>query len=183
MHKALLWVVSMNKKLKREVIILSTKQTNFQLNGEDYGMDIATVSTVEKDLKIKKIVSSSNKDVSKNEDSLKNIKGKVDLRGEEIPVYSLRSKFGFPEKEVDLDTRYLVTNVDGKNIAFEVDHVKGISDIEDTNIYKVPSIIKNKETFYIKSLADLAGELVIILDSSKILNDEEKKVLQGQVKN
>lgn len=160
---------------------MSTKQTVFQLNGEDYGIDIVEVSTVEKDLKISKMVNSSNKDLAKNVDSLKNVKGKVNLRGEEIPVYSLRKKFGFEDIDTGIDTRYLIVNVKGKNIAFEVDHVKGINDIQESDIYEVPSIIKSDQTSYIKSLANVKGDLVIILDSSKILDDEETKALQAQV--
>lgn len=152
--------------------MLSTKQAVFQLNGEDYGLDIAEVSTVEKDVKIEAM-----------NNSPKNVKGKIHLRGEEIPVYSLRRKFGFEEKQVDTDTRYLISMVKGKNIAFEVDHVKGIIDIEPSDIFDVPSVIKCNNTSYIKYIANINDSFVLLMDSSKLLDDEEIKALETKVKN
>ncbi|NLJ96786.1 MAG: purine-binding chemotaxis protein CheW [Clostridiales bacterium] len=149
---------------------MSTKQTVFRVNGEEYGLDIMDVSTVEKDLKIIKL---------SNTPVFKNVKGKTNLRGEEIPVYSLRRKFGYEDKEVDDETRYLITNVNGKNIAIEVDNVKGINDIQLSDIYEVPSIIKCNRTSYVKSIADVDDSLVVILDTNNILDKEETKALQA----
>lgn len=149
---------------------MSTKQTVFRVNGEEYGLDIMDVSTVEKDLKIIKLF---------NTPVFKNVKGKTNLRGEEIPVYSLRRKFGYEDKEVDDETRYLITNVNGKNIAIEVDNVKGINDIQLSDIYEVPSIIKCNRTSYVKSIADVDDSLVVILDTNNILDKEETKALQA----
>lgn len=158
---------------------MSTKQTVFRLDGEVYGLDIMDVSTVEKDLKITKLSNTPINENSqlKNVHSLKNVKGKTDLRGEVIPVYSLRRKFGYEDKHADAETRYLITKVNGKNIAFEVDNVKGIDDIQLSDIYEVPSIIKCNKTSYIKSIADMDGSLVIILDTINILDEEETKAL------
>lgn len=154
---------------------MSTKQTIFQINNEDYGMDIIDVSTVEKDMEITKMAI-----LPQNVNSLKNVKGKINLRGEEMPVYSLRCKFGYEDKRADEHTRYLITNVNGKSIAFEVDNVKGINDIQPSDIYEVPSILKSNKTSYIKSIANNKGDLVIILDSNNILDDEEIKALQAK---
>ena len=152
---------------------MSTKQTVFRLDGEEYGLDIMDVSTVEKDLEVTKLSNAPN-----NENSyLKNVKGKTNLRGEVMPVYSLRRKFGYEDKQADAETRYLITKANGKNIAFEVDNVKGIDDIQLWDIYEVPSIIKCNKTSYIKSIADMDGSLVIILDTSNILDEEETKAL------
>lgn len=149
---------------------MSTKQTVFNLNGDEYGLDIMDVSTVEKDLKITKLSNATNNGP---------LQGKTIIRGEEMLVYSLRRKFGYEDKKADFETRYLVTGVNGKNIAFEVDKVKGIDDIQESDIYQVPSIIKCNKTSFIKSIAEIEGNLVVILDANSILDEEETKALQA----
>lgn len=148
---------------------MSTKQAVFQLNGDEYGLDITEVNTVEKEMNIKEMANSPN-----------NVKGKINIRGSEIPVYSLRRKFGFKDKEPDNNTRYLVTNVNGKDIAFEVDQVKGILDIEASDIFNVPLLIKCNKTSYIKSIAKIDGGLILLLDSNSLLDNEEMKALQAK---
>lgn len=150
---------------------MSTKQAVFQLNGEEYGLNIIEVNTVEKDMNIKEMANSPN-----------NVKGKIEIRGSEIPVYSLRRKFGFMDKEPDGNTRYLITNVNGIDIAFEVDQVNGILDIEASDIFDVPLIIKCNNTSYIKSIAKIDGGLILLLDSNSILDKEEMKALQAKDK-
>lgn len=147
---------------------MSTKQAVFQLNGEEYGLDITDVSTVEKDMIIKKMANSPT-----------NVKGKINLRGNEIPVYSLRKKFGIEDKKQDKNTRFLITNVNGMDIAFEVDHVKGILDLEPSDIFDLPHVIKCNDTSYIKSIANVGDGLILLLDSDFLLNNEEMKALQS----
>jgi purine-binding chemotaxis protein CheW len=151
--------------------IMSTKQAIFQLNGEEYGLGITDVNTVEKDIKIIKMANSPN-----------NVKGKINLRGKEIPVYSLRRKFGIEDKESDNNTRFLISDVKGIDIAFEVDHVKGILDIESSNIFDVPQVIQCNNTSYIKSIANIGGGLILLLDSNLLLGDEEIKALHAYIR-
>lgn len=150
---------------------MSTKQAVFQLNGEEYGLDIRDVNTVEKDIVIKKMTNSPS-----------NIKGKINLRGNDIPVYSLRSKFGLGDKKQDKETRYLVTSVKGMDIAFEVDHVKGIIDLEASDIFDLPLVIKCNDTSYIKSIANVDDRLILLLDSDYLLGNEEINALQQKNK-
>ena len=150
---------------------MSTKQAVFQLNGEDYGLDIIEVSTIEKDMDINKIANSPS-----------NVKGKINLRGREIPVYSLRRKFGIEDKNQDKDTRYLIIDVKGMDIAFEVDQVKGIFDLDSSDIYDVPSVIKCNDTSYIKSIAKVSDGLILLLDSSFLLSNQEMDALKQKDK-
>lgn len=144
------------------------KQAVFQLNGEEYGLDIMDISTVEKDMVIKKMTNSPS-----------NVKGKINLRGKMIPVYSLRRKFGIEDKKQDKNTRYLIINVQGMDIAFEVDHVNGILDLDPSGIYDVPPVVKNNSTSYLKSVAKISDGMILLLDSKYLLEDEEIMALQA----
>ena len=143
---------------------MSTKQAVFQLNGETYGLDIKQINTIEKDLEI-----------LKTENYPKNFIGKVNLRGNEIPVYSLRRKFGLADGKSDNNTRYLITDAKDMQIAVEVDSVKGIKDFEQSDLFDVPEVVKSSGTSYLKSIAYLDGELVLLLDSDMLINGDERK--------
>lgn len=146
---------------------MSTKQAVFHLNGEEYGLDITQVNTIEKDLEIMKV-----------ENLPKNIKGKVKLRENELPVYSLRRKFGIPDAEADRNTRYLITNAGDVQIALEVDLVKGIKDFNQSDIFDVPEVIKSSDTSYLKSIAHSEEGLILLLDSNMLLSGDEIKALE-----
>ena len=146
---------------------MSTKQAVFILNGEEYGLDITDVNTIEKDLIVNKLANSPH-----------NVKGKVNLRGKDIPVYSLRSKFGLEDKSQDKNTRFLIIDTDGINIALEVDQVKGILDIEALVVYDVSPVIVSKNTSYIKSIANASDGLILLLDKDSLIDKEEIKALK-----
>ncbi|MDI9508912.1 MAG: hypothetical protein GX319_01625 [Clostridiales bacterium] len=150
---------------------MSIKKAVFYLDDEEYGMDIADINIIEKNLKIEKVVNSP-----------KNIKGKADIRGVKIPVYSLRSKFGIEDKQPDVNTRYLIVDVDGRKIAYEVDNVKGIVDIEPVHTYDVPYIVKADKTSYLDSIAYNEGGLVLILDSKLLIDNDEMKFIKDKIK-
>lgn len=146
---------------------MSKKQAVFLLNGEEYGLDITDVNTIEKDLVVNKLANSPH-----------NVKGKVNLRGNDIPVYSLRRKFGLEDKHQDKNTRFLIIAVDEINIAVEVDQVKGILDFEASDILDVPPVIKSNNTSYIKSIANTDDGLILLLDKDSLIGKDEIKALQ-----
>lgn len=147
--------------------MVSTKQAVFYLENEVYGMDIMDVNTIEKSLTVEQVANAP-----------KNMKGIIHLRGDVIPVYSLRSKFGMPKKESDQDTRLLITNSNGIQIAYEVDKMQGIANTTQEQVFEVPSIVKNKNTNYMKNVINLDGRLIILLDKDGILTLEEEESLR-----
>jgi purine-binding chemotaxis protein CheW len=151
--------------------MMATKQAVFQLGEDEYGLDIMDVNTVEKYISVEKVAN-----------SLKNIKGVIRLRGDVIPVYSLRSKFGLEEKEPDHVTRLIITNSNGSPIAYEVDRMCGIENIEPEQLYEAPSVAKNKDTAYMKQVANLNGRLIILMDHNGILTNEEQDGIKNLAK-
>ena len=149
----------------------ATKQAVFQLGEEEYGLDIMEVNTVEKLTGLEKVANSP-----------KNVKGIIRLRGDVIPVYSLRSKFGLEEKEPVHDTRLIITNSNGTLIAYEVDKMRGIENVEQEQLYEVPSVVKSKDTSYMKQVTSLNGQLIILMDHNGILTLEELEGLKNLAK-
>ncbi len=140
----------------------STKQAIFMLGEEEYGLDIMNVITIEKPIAIEPVASFS-----------KNLKGIIKLRGDIIPVFSLRRKFGMEEIATNDDTRFIITTSNGLLIAYEVDKMTEILQINENQEIEVPEIVKSLDTSYMKSVVNNNDHLVINLDHDLILTEDE----------
>lgn len=149
----------------------STKQAVFMLGDKEYGMDIMEVNIIEKFMRIEPVASFPN-----------NLKGIIKLRGDVIPVYSLRRKFGLGDAEASDDTRFIITTSNGIPIAYEVDKMSEIVLFEGDQIYEVPSIVKNKDTSYMKFITNVDDRLIVILDHDGILSEDEQNKIKAVIK-
>lgn len=75
----------------------------------------------------------------------------------------------------------MISSVKGMPIALEVDKVNGIMDIETTDVFDLPQVIKNNNTSYIKYIAKSGGNLILLLDSDMLLDNEEINLLEELV--
>lgn len=148
-----------------------TKQAIFMLGDEEYGFDIMDVNIIEKVVPVEPVAALP-----------KNIKGIIRLRGEVIPVYSLRRKFGMEEIETDLDSRFILTTSNGIPTAYEVDQMKEIVQFEKDQIYEVPMIFEGKDTSYVKAVSNHQERLVIIMNHDGILTEEEQLKMKELIK-
>lgn len=148
-----------------------TKQAVFELGEEEYGFDIMDVNIIEKVIPVEPVAGFP-----------KNLKGIIRLRGEVIPVYSLRRKFGLEDIPADDNTRFIITTSNGIQIAYEVDRMKEIVQFEEEQIYVAPSIVQSKDTSYMKSVSSINDRLVIILNHDGILTEEEQDKIKTLVK-
>lgn len=149
----------------------STKKAVFLLGKEEYGMDIMDVNIIEKPIPIEPVAGLP-----------KNFKGIINLRGEVIPIYSLRRKFGLEDIEADRDTRFILTTSNNIPVAYEVDRMVEIAQLEDNQLNEVPQIAKSEDTAYMQSVVNIRGQLVIILNHNGILTQEEQEKLQKVIK-
>ena len=140
----------------------STKQAIFMLEEIEYGLDIVEINIIEKYMPIEPVANLPS-----------NLKGIIRLRGEIIPVYSLRRKLGLKEVEQSEDTRFIITVSQGLKIAYEIDKISEIVVFEEEQLFETPSIVRSKETSYIKQFACLDDRMVILLDNDGILTEEE----------
>ncbi len=148
----------------------STKQAIFMLGEEEFGMDIMEVNIIEKYMAIEPVASFS-----------KNLKGIIKLRGDVIPVYSLRRKFGMEDIEPTDDTRFIITTSNGIKMAYEIDKVSEIVQFDEGQVFDVPPIVQGKNTTYMKYVTNIGERLVIILDHDGILSEEEQAKIKAVV--
>ena len=104
---------------------------------------------------------------------MKYISGIVNLRGEVIPVMSLKKKFSMDDTAESKGNNTVIVNLPDMKIALEVDEVLEIGELNAEKIVDMPRLAKNEETEYLDRVASVDGDLVILLDINKILSEDE----------
>jgi len=146
------------------------KHAIFMIGEEEYGMDIMDVNIIEKYIPVQPATNLP-----------KNLKGTINLRGDAIPVYSLRRKFGLEEVEPNNNTRYIITTSNGILTAYEVDKMMEIIEFEENQIFKTPFIVQNKDTAYIKLVANVDERMIILINHDGILSEEEQDKMKAVI--
>ncbi len=141
----------------------SLQQVIFKLDNEEYGLDIMKVSGIEKYQEVVKVPNSP-----------EYIEGIINLRGEVLPIYSLRTKFNLVDKTPDDETKIIVVNTNDMKIGFVVDSVVEILNIDEENVEGAPKLVTGISRKYIKSVAKQDHRMIILIDIDLIVSDEEK---------
>ena len=144
----------------------ATKQVIFKLGQEEYGLDILIVNAIESYAGVVPVPNSPDY-----------ILGMLNLRGEVIPVFSLRVKFGLPEVETSTE-QLIVTKTNDMMVGFKVDAICGIVEFDEKELNDVPMIVRSENTKYAKKVANKDNKMIILLDHEGILNDKEQASIQ-----
>ncbi len=139
----------------------------FTLGSEIYGVDIASVREI---IPIQKIVS-----VPRAPDF---VEGIINLRGRVIPVLDLRKHFGFLRKEEDPNQRIVLVEAGSDSIGVIVDSVSSVLRIADDSVEPPASVIVGTEVEYIYGIAKMDGDLIVLLDLTRIISDAAKRTLK-----
>ncbi|MDR2547138.1 MAG: chemotaxis protein CheW [Lachnospiraceae bacterium] len=98
------------------------------------------------------------------------LKGVINLRGEVIPVMSVRLKMGLPVDEIEKDSRIIILKLDSHgNIGIIVDQVKEVVTLDSNHIEKVSYDGKEDRVNYISGIGKYEGGLISLLDFSAVL--------------
>lgn len=135
----------------------------FKLGDEKYGVDILNVGTISEYLEITRVPDAPNY-----------VEGMINLRGDIIPVINLKKRFNIPVTELSDETRIIIYSIDGVDIGFLVDEASQVLRVDDENIEPTPSILRGSEREYISGVGKYEGQIIILLDLAKILNDAER---------
>lgn len=138
-----------------------TKQIIVSAGNQLFGIDIKDVVSIEEKCDITMVPSSKT-----------NILGIMNLRNEYIPVYSFRKKIG-KDDDLEGDVKVVVVNVNDMNIGIKIDEVKEIANIESENLFPLPRIANGKKVKYIKRVANINKDLVLLLDLDAIVTMED----------
>ena len=135
----------------------------FKLAEEEYSVDITRVQEV---IRVQKITPVPQMPGF--------VLGVVNIRGNVVPVFDLRKKFGLAMKEFDGLTKILVITIDNILISFIVDEILDNIKIEKKRIDPAPSVKMQIQKECVKGVGLIEERMIIILDLDQI-NDEINK--------
>ncbi len=102
------------------------------------------------------------------------IKGVINLRGEVIPVMSLRLKMGMEEDVTTKNTRIIILKLEQYGmIGIIVDEVKEVLTLEEECIEKVASDSKEERDGFVYAVGKCESGLVSLLDLNTVLLEKE----------
>lgn len=144
------------------------KYLTFYLDNQLFGVPIADVVQI-----------IGMQEITPVPDSPSYAKGVINLRGSIIPLIDIRLRFGKPELEYNERTCIIVTKLEETYIGFLVDSVNEVSVIEEENISATPTVMSGNNTnAYVTGIGRLHGKVVLLVDSKRILNNEEIKLVE-----
>ncbi len=108
------------------------------------------------------------------------ISGIINIQGQIIPVADIRKRFGLAEREIELDDRMIIADTGKRKVALFVDAVTGIKDLATRQF------VNSKEELpfagYIRGVAKIDDELILIYDLEQFLSLDEEKELEHALK-
>ena len=106
-------------------------------------------------------------------------KGVINLRGEVVPVMSIRKKMGLGEDEITNKSRIIILKYESNaSIGIVVDEVKHVVTISSDNIERVSHDSKLDAKSFISGVGKVEEGLISILDLATVI-DEEKSVAES----
>ena len=134
-----------------------------RLGDEQYGIDIKYIDNIVRMQHITR--------VPKVADYLK---GVINLRGEVIPVISIRIKMGLEPDEITKNTRIIILKLEQQcNVGIVVDEVKEVVTLITADIEKMAYDKKEEKIGYINGIGKFDGGLISLLDLNAVALDKE----------
>ena len=100
-------------------------------------------------------------------------KGVINLRGEIIPVMSIRIKLGLDEELFTDKSRIIIVKVDNASIGIIVDQVKEVVTLDEDNIENIAVDANDEFSGYINAVGKNKGELITLLDIVGVIVEKE----------
>ena len=138
----------------------------FRLGEEDYGIETRHVTEIVGMQKITEVP-----------DMPDFIRGVINLRGKVIPVMDVRLRFHMQARDYDQRTCVVVVHIDQTQIGLIVDTVNEVRTILPEQISPPPNVAGTTHHRYINGMGRIGEAVNILLDASKLLQDEERDAL------
>lgn len=125
-----------------------------RIGNEQYGINIKYIDNIVRNQKITRVPKTQSY-----------YKGVINLRGEIIPVMSIRLKLGLEDDEFTDKTRIIIVKIEGATIGVIVDQVREVVTLDDDNTEKITRTSRDDAASgYISSIGKSKGELISLLD-------------------
>lgn len=137
-----------------------------RLGDEQYGVDIRYIDNIVRMQKITRVPKVASY-----------LRGVINLRGEVIPIMSLRLKMFLPEDEITKATRIIILKLEQYgNIGVIVDEVKEVVTLEEEQIEKIAYDSKEERVNFLGGIGKYEGGLISLLDFNLVMQERENAV-------
>ncbi|MEX1221949.1 MAG: chemotaxis protein CheW [Idiomarina sp.] len=134
----------------------------FRLEEETYGINVMQVQEVLRYSEIAPVPGAPDY-----------VLGIINLRGNVVTVIDTRTRFGLSTTEVTDSTRVVIIEADKQVIGIMVDSVAEVVYLKKSDIDSAPNVGTEESAKFIQGVSNREGELLILVDLNKLLNDEE----------
>ena len=135
-----------------------------RIGNEQYGINIKIVDNIVRMQQITRVPKAQ-----------KYFVGVINLRGEIVPVMSLRRRFGIEDDEFTNATRIIIVKPEQQaTVGFIVDSVKEVVTLEEDQIERNSISTDAEGQSYISAVGKYKDELISILNIQTVINDKEQ---------
>ncbi|MCR5793220.1 MAG: chemotaxis protein CheW [Lachnospiraceae bacterium] len=136
-----------------------------KLANEQYGINIKYVDNIVRMQRITRVPKAQ-----------KYFKGVINLRGEIVPVMSLRLKFDLEPDEYTDATRIIIIKLEPQSsVGLIVDAVKEVVNLDEESIDKPTYNEKDSKSQYLAGVGKVGEELISLLNISDVIIEKDKK--------
>lgn len=150
---------------ENNIVVEGKQYIVVKLGEEQYGIDIQFVDNIVRMQRITRVPKAQHY-----------FKGVINLRGEIIPVMSMRLKFGLEADEITNSTRIIIIKLEPQAaIGIIVDEVKEVVTLEEENIDKVQynANAADEKSQYLIGVGKHSGGLISLLNIAGVINGKE----------
>jgi purine-binding chemotaxis protein CheW len=98
--------------------------------------------------------------------------GLTNLRGQILPAFDLRTRFGMPKRENGPATSNLVVKMPEGPVSLVVDEIGDVIQIPASAGREVPETVPASQRHFLKEIVPLEGRLILRLDLARVFEDE-----------
>ncbi|MCH5343623.1 MAG: chemotaxis protein CheW [Acetatifactor sp.] len=147
---------------ERKAIVETLQFIVISVGEEQYGIDIRYIDNIVRMQHITRVPKVS-----------AYLKGVINLRGEVLPVMSIRLRMGLDADEITRASRIIILRSEQEgNVGVIVDEVKEVVTLPVNEIEKVSREAKDGKPVFISGIGKYNGELISLLDLSSITLEE-----------
>ncbi|MGN0312783.1 MAG: chemotaxis protein CheW [Lachnospiraceae bacterium] len=134
-----------------------------KIGSEQYGIDITYIDNIVRMQKITRVPKAQ-----------VYFKGIINLRGEVVPVMSLRLRMGLEADEFSHDTRIIIVKMEEHgSLGLIVDQVVEVVELGSGEIDTYNPDNKDEKSVFIKGIGKYNGQLISLLELNAIIEEKE----------
>jgi purine-binding chemotaxis protein CheW len=145
-----------------------SRWVTFTLADEVYGIDVMQIREVLRCPEISLVPGSPSY-----------VLGIINLRGNVVAIIDTRSRFGLSPHEIDDNSRIIILEAKDYMVGFLVDSVSEVAELRSSGVEPAPDTGSHGSARYIAGLYNRDDGLLILVDASKLLSDDELSELSS----